>query len=233
MNSVAQVSRDSDDAEFPRDRAGLVRQLGRLCDDVKARSYLLLDLGSDGDEACILACNWVFDSIRSVGTELVRRVADNAVTTVLGQPPRLWHPFHEALGKSFLSEQEAALLTDAGHAEIASARLKCGRKCYAILYSAPLPRTIDIAALPSAYLSLSYALSALAGVVPASGNSPISERERECLLWVSEGKTAEEVATIVGVTANTVNTYVNTAIRKLSARNRAMAIATAIRMGLI
>ncbi len=62
---------------------------------------------------------------------------------------------------------------------------------------------------------------------------PLSDRERECLIWVSEGKTTDEVALILGVSANTVNSYVTHAIQKLSASNRAMAIATAIRSGII
>ena len=62
---------------------------------------------------------------------------------------------------------------------------------------------------------------------------PLSERERECLFWVSEGKTTDEVATILGVSPNTVNSYVTNAIQKLSAANRPAAIATAIRSGII
>ena len=67
--------------------------------------------------------------------------------------------------------------------------------------------------------------SALAGA--------LSERERECLQWVSEGKTTDEVALILGVSSNTVNSYVAHAIQKFGASNRAMAIATAIRSGII
>jgi DNA-binding CsgD family transcriptional regulator len=63
--------------------------------------------------------------------------------------------------------------------------------------------------------------------------NPLSERERECLLWVSEGKTSEEVALILGVSANTVNSYVTHATRKVSSSNRAMAVATAIRSGYV
>jgi DNA-binding CsgD family transcriptional regulator len=64
-------------------------------------------------------------------------------------------------------------------------------------------------------------------------DDPLSERERECMRWVSEGKTTDEVAMILGVSSNTVNSYVGHAMQKLSASNRAMAMATAIRNGLI
>jgi len=52
-------------------------------------------------------------------------------------------------------------------------------------------------------------------------------------LWVSEGKTTDEVALILGVSSNTVNSYIAHAIQKFGANNRAMAIATAIRSGII
>ena len=66
-----------------------------------------------------------------------------------------------------------------------------------------------------------------------ASRDPLSERERECLAWVSQGKTTDEVAVILGVSSNTVNSYVAHAIQKFGASNRAMAIATAIRSGII
>ena len=234
MTSAARIRSDVEELDLPHDRAGLVRHLNRLAADVGADSYMLLDLVPENGEAGIIASNWVFDTVRAVGVDLLRRIVQAPRTTFLGQPPRLWHPMHEAIGKSFLTKAEAAALQAGWHAEIASVRIRAGRVCYATIFSAALPRSIDEAMLPPACLSLSYALSALAGASPQpAAASSVSDRERECLRWVSEGKTAEEIATIVGVTANTVNSYVGQAIRKLSARNRAMAIATAIRGGLI
>ena len=49
----------------------------------------------------------------------------------------------------------------------------------------------------------------------AAMQDPLSDRERECLFWVSEGKTTDEVALILGVSSNTVNSYVTHAIQKL------------------
>lgn len=79
-----------------------------------------------------------------------------------------------------------------------------------------------------------YALSQIPGLLRAAvAQDALSDRERECLVWVSEGKTTDEVAVILGVSGNTVNSYITNAIQKLSASNRAMAIATAIRSGII
>jgi DNA-binding CsgD family transcriptional regulator len=74
-------------------------------------------------------------------------------------------------------------------------------------------------------------LAATAEGSPLAG--VLSERQRECLKWVSEGKTTDEIALILGVSPNTINSYVAHAIQKFGASNRAMAIATAIRSGVI
>ncbi len=235
MNSVARISVDAQEAGLPRDRAGLTRLLSRLCDDVCADCYMLVDLSPEGagGTVSIMASNWVYDTVQAVGPDLIGRMVHAPRSTFFGQPAHLWRPAAEAARRSFINAEEATLLEADGHVEIASTRIKSGGACHALLFSAARPRSISATALPAAHLSLSYALSALSERTRATCKAGISERERECLRWVSEGKTAEEIATIVGVATNTVTSYVNHAMRKLSSRNRAMAIATAIRAGLI
>lgn len=232
MNSLARIGRENGELDMPRDRAGLVPHLARLCRDVGADFYMLIDLAGEDGDAGIVACNWIFDAVRATGANLMRRLAESPQATALGQTPRLWRPARDAGEKGSIGPLDAARLDAAGHAELSCTRIRTGRAVHAVIFSATEPGLIDAPRLPAALLSLSYALSALNAAAPAAP-SPVSERERECLRWVSEGKTAEEIATIVGVTSNTVNSYVNLAIRKLSARNRAMAIATAIRAGVI
>jgi DNA-binding CsgD family transcriptional regulator len=234
MNSVARISRESGEQDMPRDRAGLVRYLAQVCRDAGADLYLLVDLGCEDGDASLVACNWVFDAVRAIGPSLIRRLAESRHATLLGQPPRIWQPVAEAGERGSLGIREIACLEAAGHTEIACARIRTGRGYHAIVFSAAVAGSIDAGRLPSAILSVSYALSALAAASGgASAPSPVSDRERECLRWVAEGKTAEEIATIVGVSINTVNSYVSLAMHKLSAKNRAMAIANAIRAGVI
>lgn len=233
MNSLARISTNADEVGLPRDRAGLVRHLGRLCDEIGADYYMLVDLipENGGESTSIVASNWVYDTVRAAGPDLIGRLVHAPRTTFFGQPARLWRPSSEVSPRSFINLSEAAMLEADGHVEIASTRIKAGGNSHAVLFSSSRPRSIAPLALPAAHLSLSYALSALSAGAPTMTESVVSDRERECLRWVSEGKTAEEIATIVGVAANTVNSYVNHAMHKLSARNRAMAIATAIRAG--
>jgi LuxR family quorum sensing-dependent transcriptional regulator len=68
---------------------------------------------------------------------------------------------------------------------------------------------------------------------PAKVDSPLTERERECLVWTSAGKTSVEIARILGLSEHTVNHYLNNAARKLDAVNRTQAVAFAIRHGFI
>ena len=103
------------------------------------------------------------------------------------------------------------------------ALLSCGRTGH-----------LDKAALPQFQVMASYHLSER-GETPCASDTCelLSERERECLRWVSHGKTTDEVAGILEVSPNTVNSYVAHAVKKLSVRNRPMAIAALIRAGLI
>ena len=66
----------------------------------------------------------------------------------------------------------------------------------------------------------------------AAADNPLSARERECLLWVSMGKTAWETASILGLSQRTVEYHLKNAIRKLGAVNKVHACALAIRQGL-
>lgn len=68
---------------------------------------------------------------------------------------------------------------------------------------------------------------------PAKADSPLTERERECLVWTSVGKTSVEIAQILGLSEHTVNHYLNNAARKFDAVNRTQAVAHGLRLGFI
>ena len=61
----------------------------------------------------------------------------------------------------------------------------------------------------------------------------VTPRERECLKWASEGKTAWEIGRILSLSDRTVVNYLRNAYRKLGATNKAQAVAKAILYGLI
>lgn len=68
---------------------------------------------------------------------------------------------------------------------------------------------------------------------PVKADSPLTDREHECLIWTSKGKTSVEIAQILGLSEHTVNHYLNNAARKFDAVNRTQAVAYALRVGFI
>jgi len=61
----------------------------------------------------------------------------------------------------------------------------------------------------------------------------LTERELECVFWACEGKTAWEMAQIVGVAERTVNFHLTSVIKKLGASSRQHAVAKAVLYGLV
>lgn len=72
-------------------------------------------------------------------------------------------------------------------------------------------------------LHIHQAVLRLSGAQPAEGVS-LSPRERECLLWIAEGKTYWETAMILGLSEHTVRCYLESARHKLGAANNTHAV---------
>lgn len=73
----------------------------------------------------------------------------------------------------------------------------------------------------------------LATEPPLADHERLTVREIECLRWSASGKSSEEIAIILHISAHTVNGYLKTAMRKLDAVNRMQAVARAYRFRLI
>ncbi len=61
----------------------------------------------------------------------------------------------------------------------------------------------------------------------------LTPRERECLRWCAAGKTCWETALILGIAKRTVDFHMQSARRKLQARNNAACVARALLLGLL
>lgn len=61
----------------------------------------------------------------------------------------------------------------------------------------------------------------------------LSKRERECLLYIVHGKTAKDIAKILGISNRTVESYIEHLKKKLHSLNKAHLIDNAIKSGLI
>jgi two-component system response regulator DesR len=69
--------------------------------------------------------------------------------------------------------------------------------------------------------------------VPASAQTPLSDREREVVALIAGGSTNREIADRLYLSPHTVKEYTSGIYRKLGARNRAEAVKRAQRLGLL
>lgn len=74
--------------------------------------------------------------------------------------------------------------------------------------------------------------------VARTGDDPesavlLSARERECLQWLTLGKTWWDIGMILNISEHTVRFHVRNVYRKLDVNNRSLAVVKAIRFGLI
>ena len=236
MTRLAVLQEPDDHPARLSSRGDLTAFLMQLAADTGADCYMLVAIPHDGDRAGarIVASNWIYDAIELAGRGLIASLAQHPLVTNPGMRPRAIRAGLAPDLKGLISAEEAKLLDVLGHGEVYSLGLHIGRMRYFVLLSAAAVGQIAQNALDATQLRCCYALSQIPGLLAgATVQDPLSDRERECLLWVSEGKTTDEVAVILGVSSNTVNSYITHAIQKLSASNRAMAIATAIRSGIL
>lgn len=70
-------------------------------------------------------------------------------------------------------------------------------------------------------------------VTPAIKIGGVTQREREILGWLREGKSNQQIADELGISALTVKNHVQKILRKLNAANRAQAVAQAMSLQLL
>jgi transcriptional regulator EpsA len=61
----------------------------------------------------------------------------------------------------------------------------------------------------------------------------ITERERQILLWVRDGRSNQQIGEVLGISPLTVKNHIQKILRKLGAANRAQAVAQAMQHGLL
>ncbi len=102
--------------------------------------------------------------------------------------------------------------------------------------------TRTVSAYPKAMLHVAEVVGAfaltrarcLAGLLAPGGQRPaLSERQRECVLWSARGKTAGEIATILGISEETVVQHLKLARERYDVHSRQSLILCALFDGLI
>lgn len=94
---------------------------------------------------------------------------------------------------------------------------------------APLSQAMVDIILPFGSLFATYVNDATLRIFDAeqlfTREKRLSPRERECLLWVAEGKTAWEISRILKIGERTVSHHLESIISKLGVKNRPQAVA--------
>lgn len=80
-----------------------------------------------------------------------------------------------------------------------------------------------------------YSFSLLKTIIRGSVISvpQLTRREREILMWTALGKTNKEISELLYLSVETISTHVKNIIKKLAVQNKAEAVATALRGGII
>ena len=219
----------------PLTRSALSRSMRDLCAGVGAEQFCLADLSRSHAEEPpkVLSANWSFDAIEIIGTAAIELLYQSPFAIPLGGVPLAFETADPDRTPRVVDETAALRLLEFGHAEIYLLKLRSGLRRSVCMFSASVAGRIRRNMLAKAHVAANYLMSHYCRDTADATSGPLSERERECLFWVSEGKTTEEIALILGVSANTVNKYIVSSIQKLSAGNRTMAVAIAMRCGVI
>jgi DNA-binding CsgD family transcriptional regulator len=141
-------------------------------------------------------------------------------------------------GRELMWDQQAVFGYKAGISAVL--HLPCGEHfVLGVMRDEPLPK--DEARLADwvaqIHLLTVYAYEAGARVLRAPRepqfSNQLSQRERECLLWTAEGKTAWEIGRILSLSERTVAGQLSSAMRKLECVNKQQAVVKALRLGLL
>ena len=206
--------------------AGVDAPLRALCDYVGGSHYLLAryDLLQEKGLDFIVTGNWPFDLVRRVGTVL----ADGySRSTEIEKCLALLQPQFEDLPDECRPPAGVSR-------RFCSLFFSVGRARFALLLLFPEELILSQERLREAALLAAYATSFVEERQRKSDRDfELTDRELECLFWIAEGKTSDEIALILGISRNTINNYITSVMRKTATKTRSEAIAYAVRNNLV
>ncbi|MDH6266431.1 DNA-binding CsgD family transcriptional regulator [Rhizobium sp. SG_E_25_P2] len=197
-----------------------------LSDYVGADGYLLArhELNSEAGLDNVISSNWPFDLVRNKGRELLARLSRS---TELEKCLSVLNPAFSLL----VDDQNT--VGDPGR-EYCTIIFNAGRTRYCLMFICPQDVILSQQRLRETGLLAGYLASLLfRDAVRSVRDMDLTDRELECLYWIAEGKTSDEIATIIGISKNTINNYITSVMRKTATRTRSEAIAYAVRHNLV
>jgi DNA-binding CsgD family transcriptional regulator len=197
-----------------------------LTDYVGASHYLLVrcDLIQESGLDFVVSSDWPFDLVRRLASELV---SGYIRTTEMEKCLQLFQP-------NFAGLPDDVLLPEGVSRQYSSLTFNVGRTRLSLMllfregFILSPERLRDVGLLAGYYSSFNRY-----GETKSDRDFELTERELECLFWIAEGKTSDEIAMILGISRNTINNYITSVMRKTATKTRSEAIAFAVRNNLV
>ncbi len=205
--------------------ADVSRGLRVLTDYVGAVGFLLMRQDSNSENTIdkVIASDWPFDLVR----RSLPTLADTSRATELDRCLSVLQPQFAVLG-------DVSGLPRGASNQYCAITFNVGRNRYSLILLCPRDIILSQQGLRAAGVHAGYLASLLFSERAKAGRElELTDRELECLYWIAEGKTSDEIATIIGISKNTINNYITSIMRKTGTRTRSEAIAYAVRNNLV
>jgi len=200
--------------------------LRALTEYVGASHYLMArcDLIQESGLDFIVSSDWPFDLVKDVANDLV---SGYARTTELEKCMQVFQP-------NFALLPDNADIPDGASRQYCSLTFNVGRSRLALMFLFGEGFILSPERLRDVGLLAGYFASFLrCGGTKVDRDFELTDRELECLFWIAEGKTSDEIAMILGISRNTINNYITSVMRKTATKTRSEAIAFAVRNNLV
>jgi DNA-binding CsgD family transcriptional regulator len=197
-----------------------------LTDYVGASHYLLAraDLLQEAGLDFVVSSDWPFDLVTNLAEAFVGGFGR---ATELEKCMQLFRPHFAVL-------PDTADVPDGASRQYCSLMFNIGRSRLALMFLfddgfiLSQERLRDVGLLTAYYTSLLQYSG-----TKTDRDFELTDRELECLFWIAEGKTSDEIAMILGISRNTINNYITSVMRKTATKTRSEAIAFAVRNNLV
>lgn len=207
------------------DRASLPSGLRALTQYVSASHYLLVrhDTSFETDIGFVVASDWPFDMVRNLAGSV------DTAHTRLSESDRCCSLMQPAFAQ-FADDVAVPAGVSREHCAIT---FNVGRVRMTLLLLFPEHYILSQSKLRDVGLLTGYFVSVCRPAQRQDRESELTDREIECLYWIAEGKTSDEIAVILGISRNTINNYITSVMRKTATKTRSEAIAWAVRNNLV
>ncbi|MGB3878583.1 MAG: LuxR C-terminal-related transcriptional regulator [Shinella zoogloeoides] len=208
-------------------RAGLSAGLKALTDYVSASHYFLVrhDVSPEAGLEAVVASDWPFDLVRNIASAIVVRQSrmselDKCLTLL---KPSFSHLADDVAVPAGISREYCVIA------------FHVGRVRMSLLLLFPEHFILSQSKLRDVGVMTGYFASVCCrgAILRHDREMELTDREIECLYWIAEGKTSDEIAVILGISRNTINNYITSVMRKTATRTRSEAIAWAVRNNLV